>query len=405
MDPAMLARYRASYSTMVGRADLYVAFFERSLDLLADGGRLCFICPDAWTKNDYGRELRRLVSKRFALRTYVDMYGVDAFESGVGAYTSVTVISRGERCGVLAARAKSADAVHLSELGRQFDGTASAAHGARVVSIPHPDRGPGPWLLRGDRQSDAVSQLERRCGTLEEAGCGIGIGVATGADAVFVRPLAEIDVEESRRLPLAVNKDVVRGTLTWTGKGVLNPWADSGGLVDLTAYPRLAAALEPHRERLARRHTARRDAGRLWYKTIDRITPSLTWKPKLLVPDMRGDGDAIAYDPGELYPHHNLYFITAAAWDLRALQAILRSGIAKLFVEAYAVRIGGGYLRFQAQYLRRIRVPAWTTLAPADQLLLSEAGAAGAKVGPGVLERIYGLGRGSLDFMEAEGLA
>ncbi|MDR1448904.1 MAG: Eco57I restriction-modification methylase domain-containing protein [Propionibacteriaceae bacterium] len=403
LDSVLLSRYRASYSTMVGRADLYVAFFERSLGLLAQGGRLCFICSDAWTKNDYGRELRRLVSNRFALRSYVDMYGVDAFESEVGAYTSVTVISRGEQGAVLAARAESADAVHLRELERQFAGAVSVAREAQVVSVVHPGQGSGPWLLRGDRHVDAIGELERRCETLEQAGCRVGIGVATGADGVFVRPFAELNVEESRRLPLAVNKDVVRGELSWTGRGVLNPWASSGGLVDLAAYPRLAAALEPHREQLARRHTARRDAGRLWYKTIDRITPSLTWEPKLLVPDIRGDGDSIAYDPGGLYPHHNIYFITAAEWDLRALQAVLRSGIAKLFVEAYAVRIGGGYLRFQAQYLRRIRVPAWTTLTPADRLLLSEAGAAGAKVGSTALERIYGLDRGSLDFMEGEG--
>ena len=118
---------------------------------------------------------------------------------------------------------------------------------------------------------------------------------------------------------------------------------------------------------------------------------------------MRGDGDAIAYDPGGLYPHHNLYFVTSEEWDLRALQAVLRSGIAKLFVEAYAVRIGGSFLRFQAQYLRRIRVPAWSEVASADRALLRGAGTAGVKVGHGVLERIYGLGRGSFGFLEGEG--
>jgi hypothetical protein len=403
MELEMLARYRGSYSTMVGRADLYVAFFERSLGLLAPEGRLCFICSDAWTKNAYGRELRRLVCGRFALQTYVDMYGVDAFESDVSAYTSVTVIARGGQGAVRAAKAESADAVHLGELGRLLTGTASGTGQAQAESVPHPARGTGPWLLRSDRRVDVIRDLESRCGTLEEAGCRVGIGVATGADKVFVRPFADLDVEESRRLPLAVNKDVVRGELAWTGQGVLNPWEDSGRLVDLAAYPRLAAALAPHRERLGRRHTARRDAERLWHKTIDRITPSLAWRPKLLVPDMRGDGDAIAYDPGGLYPHHNLYFVTSEEWDLRALQAVLRSGIAKLFVEAYAVRIGGSFLRFQAQYLRRIRVPTWSEVAPADRALLREAGTAGVKAGHRVLERVYGLGRGSLGFLEGEG--
>ena len=42
-----------------------------------------------------------------------------------------------------------------------------------------------------------------------------------------------------------------------------------------------------------------------------------------------------------------------------ALQAVLLSGIARLFVSVYSTRMRGGYLRFQAQYLRRIRLPYW----------------------------------------------
>jgi len=44
---------------------------------------------------------------------------------------------------------------------------------------------------------------------------------------------------------------------------------------------------------------------------------------------------------------------------VHALQAVMRSGIARLFVSLYCTRMRGGYLRFQAQYLRKIRVPKW----------------------------------------------
>jgi hypothetical protein len=36
----------------------------------------------------------------------------------------------------------------------------------------------------------------------------------------------------------------------------------------------------------------------------------------------------------------------------------LTSRVALFFVWSYAVKMRGGYLRFQAQYLRRIRLPA-----------------------------------------------
>ena len=39
------------------------------------------------------------------------------------------------------------------------------------------------------------------------------------------------------------------------------------------------------------------------------------------------------------------------------LGGLLLSAIGQFFIESYGVRMRGGYLRFQAQYLRRIRVP------------------------------------------------
>ena len=75
-----------------------------------------------------------------------------------------------------------------------------------------------------------------------------------------------------------------------------------------------------------------------------------------MIPDIKGDA-SIVYEEGKLYPHHNLYFITSDEWDVHALQAVMRSGIARLFVSLYCTRMRGGYLRFQAQYLRKIRIP------------------------------------------------
>jgi hypothetical protein len=38
---------------------------------------------------------------------------------------------------------------------------------------------------------------------------------------------------------------------------------------------------------------------------------------------------------------------------------VLLSGVARLFVATYSTKMRGGYFRFQAQYLRRIRIPYW----------------------------------------------
>jgi hypothetical protein len=181
--------------------------------------------------------------------------------------------------------------------------------------------------------------------------------VATGADNAFIGRYDALDVEPDRKLPLVMTRDILSGRVAWRGFGVINPFDAAGGLVNLADYPRLQHYLTERRDEIAGRHVAQKTPAN-WYRTIDRISPALVTQPKLLIPDIKGDAH-IVYEPGQLYPHHNLYYITSTRWDLRALQAVLQSGIARLFVSAYSTRMRGGYLRFQAQYLRRIRVPHW----------------------------------------------
>jgi hypothetical protein len=86
-------------------------------------------------------------------------------------------------------------------------------------------------------------------------------------------------------------------------------------------------------------------------------------RPKLLFPDMKAASHPVL-EPGGHYPHHNLYWVTSGVWDLEVLGGLLLSKIAEAFVGAFGVRMRGGTLRFQAQYLRLIRVPAPATVKP-----------------------------------------
>jgi hypothetical protein len=385
----LIAEYRAPYRTVFDRADIYIPFIERSLSALAEGGALGFICADRWMKNRYGGPLRQMIAKRFHLKIYVDMYDTPAFHTDVIAYPAITVILRQKSGGTRVARRPSIDDSALKILAGLLLAENADPNGP-VREMAGIATGDQPWIFDSTNQLELVRRLERDFPTIEDAGCKVGIGVATGADGAFIGPFQELDVEDDRKLPLVMTRDILSGVVQWRGLGVVNPFAENGRLVDLRHYPRLRHYLEAHKDQIANRHVAQR-APSNWYRTIDRIYPELTWRPKLLIPDIKGEAH-IVYEAGNLYPHHNLYFITSDKWDLRALQAVLLSGIARLFIATYSTRMRGGYLRFQAQYLRRIRLPRWTDVPTSVQEELVAAAKRGdVSACNDAVFRLYGL--------------
>ena len=366
--------YRNAYPTMRGRADLYVAFFEAALRQLKNGGACAFICADRWMLNQYGADLRELVTSQFAVDVVIEMHTAGAFHDDVDAYPAITVIRRQKQGPTIVASAgpevESVPTFSLAAaLRKEPNGTkAKLPIGLRTARVDTWFQGSDPWPCHSPEQLALLRRLEE-CFAPLEVNSKVGIGVATGNDSVFITKDLSL-VEPSRLLKLAMAKDIGSGTMKWSGHYLVDPW-NGDGLVKLEKYPRLSSYFEEHGTALKKRHTAIKSA-HAWYKTIDRVTHTLTDKRKLYIADIRNRLDPVL-DKGETYPHHNLYFIQSDEWDLEVLGGLLISAVGQFFVESYGVRMRGGYLRFQAQYLRRIRVPDPKTLSAPHRKALVKA--------------------------------
>ena len=109
-----------------------------------------------------------------------------------------------------------------------------------------------------------------------------------------------------------------------------------------------------------------------WYRTIDRVLPASSTSGSSCSPTSRPL--LIPFSTtASYYPHHNLYFVISDGWDLEVLGGLLLSDIANLFVGTYCVKMRGGCYRFQAQYLRRVRVPDPSTIDATSATALIEA--------------------------------
>lgn len=327
--------YKKRYRTFSHRADLYIPFFEKALRSLTSNGRLCYLCANRWLKNSYGQGLRGLIARGYTLSAVIDLENAVPFEENVSAYPAIALIEN----------RWSDDPIRWSVVD-EIEQLSTNSLTFRL--LPRPQSNDWQQNFRKEMRSQTMQSIQ-------EQGFKIGIGVATGADRVFIGK--HLDVEQSRLLPILTSRDLRGNKLAWTGQYIVNPFETDGRLVNLEEYPLLEHYLIMHKEVLRQRHVAQKNPA-AWYRTIDRIYPELMTQPKLLLPDMSAN-NRLMLDEGHYYPHHNLYYITGPdITTLKVLGALLMTTSIRNQLAQLSTRMNGGYLRWQSQHLRKLILPS-----------------------------------------------
>jgi len=335
IDKSLKKIYREKFSTFRYRADLYIPFFEHSLSHLSTNGKLSFICSNRWLYNQYGEPLREKIAKEYHLKKLLNIEKSQVFENQVIAYPAITTIEKekGNQTLYYESHTKKNDFKSIIFINKK---------------TPHNSQWQNLFLDYNLNDNSLMG--------IEEQGFKIGIGVATGADKIFIiKKTQNINIENSRLLPLLKSNALKGESIKWDGSFIINPY-EKDGLCDLEKYPKMKAYFDKNSEKLKQRHTAKKNPLK-WYKTIDRIKPNLLIQPKLLLPDL-ATVHTLHIDTGNFYPHHNLYYITHDDINkLKRLASILMSNFVKKQLTQIGIKMNGGLPRFQAQTLKKLRIP------------------------------------------------
>ncbi len=95
--PLPLKKYiNQHYRTVDGQYDIIVPFIEKGLEILNDGGRLCFIISNKYLAADYGRKLRSELLTRHNLHQLIDLSEMKVF-ADAAVYPVIQVIEKGRK--------------------------------------------------------------------------------------------------------------------------------------------------------------------------------------------------------------------------------------------------------------------------------------------------------------------
>jgi hypothetical protein len=319
--------YRSRFSTARGRFDLYLLFFEQSLRSLALNGRLVFITPEKYLYVDTARPLRCLMAKSHVEE--LRLLSEDTFP-GLVTYPTITVVNN---------RAASSTTI-LSRDGSSLQ-----------VDLP----------LRGDRWwPPRESPEEEPAGpTLADLCVRISVGVATGADSVFVRRVDELPASLRRFAYPTVSGRELRPTTIEVPRSrvMLVPYDANGRLLPQEKLGSLGTYLggDEVKRRLLARTCVRRKP---WYAFHE--TPALRemLRPKILCKDIGSAPQFWVDRAGEIVPRHSVYYMVPR--EPRLIDSIvdyLRSPVAHRWLDRNCQRAAKGFLRLQSRALQRLPVP------------------------------------------------
>jgi type I restriction-modification system DNA methylase subunit len=327
------------------RADLYVYFYARALQLLKHGGMLTFISPNKWLRAGYGGNLRKLLAEKTGARSIIDFGDLPVFEAAT-AYPMILVAKKG--------------------------GTASSVQFAEVQSLepPYPDMhavlattgselpanaidGPN-WNLSDSDTGIRMSAMRKAGKPLAEYAKGqIYRGVVTGLNSAFVidektRATLINKSAECKKVikPLIAGRDIRKWHVDMKDKWLLYlPHS-----IDVKNLKPILEHLKPFREQLEARATRQE-----WYELQqpqERYVPFFE-KPKIVYQEI-ATFQSFALDQRGVYTNNKVFFI--ALEDLFLL-GVLNSLPAWEFLNEICPKANGGALNMQQIHVCQLPIP------------------------------------------------
>jgi hypothetical protein len=368
-------RYKPHYECYNGTADLYVYFYERSIQLLNPNGCLSFITSNKWFRAKYGADLRRYMVTHTEMRQIID-FGDEAVFDAL-AYPTIVIATKRPESELLKAApndvlALNWDSTNPAHEVAHFPEVFAAEH----FAVPQSELKAGGWHLEPSSNRSLLDRLRKSGTPLRQfVGSRVYRGITTGFNVAF-----ELEADDYAQLIKDDPKsaDVIKPYLR--GKNIKRWKSHPQDLwliftrrgIDINDYPAIKRYLQVFREKLEPKPndwdekingawTGRKAGSYNWFEIQDNIA---YWK-ELELPKIVSTKISIAptfcLDETGSYLGNTTYFFTASKEPLFLL-GLLNSAISAFFSRNVFVGKQGGFYEVQPVALELFPIPEATKL-------------------------------------------
>jgi SAM-dependent methyltransferase len=322
--------FRNRYKCAVGRFDLYMLFIERAVSLGKQDGTLVFITPEKYTYVQAGSEVRKLLASH--------------------AITDIILLQENEFPGRTTYPAISKVRISVPTCPTHI----RSRDGARFPAVLTNNGESWRHLLSGKEPSEVTGALR-----LADFCRRISCGIATGADAVFVKALDGLPTNLAQHAWPTISGRQLQSTTSTvqTSSVILIPYSVESRLQRLEDIGELGDYLSrsDNKMKLVMRSCAQRKP---WHAFHDAPQMSDLLRPKILCKDICDDPVFWIDQEGLVVPRHSVYYIVPSnPRHLYLLAEFLNSEPVKSWLSSNAQRAANGFLRIQSSVLKRLPIP------------------------------------------------
>lgn len=356
-------------STQTGNYDLYLPFIELGIRLMNDKGRMGYIAPSVWLRNEYGEGLRKMIHRGQHMDRWLDFVSYQVFDEAI-TYTALQFYQKTASGSVRFANAPKGG-VNVSD----WDNT--DWHMGYDALKPAES-----WVLLPKPERKLFDKLNKSCKPLDSFTDAIFQGIVTSANYIYqLEPLGnnkflhypqdkstpqEFELEPDLLRPMVSGEDAKRYETPNSRWFILIPYSldqDKPTLIPpqelANKYPKTWAYLCHFEKELRAREYPKMNLDDKWYgyvypKSLDKQKSTKLFvagtAPNLrLVADLEGN-----YSPED----KRVYSILPKQRnDLLFLLAILNSPVPNHVFRKIARPKANGFFDIETQYLAPLPIP------------------------------------------------
>ncbi|ACI20048.1 Eco57I restriction-modification methylase domain-containing protein [Dictyoglomus thermophilum] len=354
------------YETFVSTADLYVYFYEKSYNLLKNGGIHCFISSNKWMRAKYGEKLRDFLKEKTTILKLIDFGGYHVFGQTVD---TCTVLFRKEK--------PKTDHIlyYVASVPSEIENHEKAIEYIKQNLKPMSQKSLNSqtFVLADQKILSLKEKIEHIGKPLKAWNVNIYRGVLTGFNEAFIidtetrnKILANCKTEEERKRTEEIIKPVLRGRdiekwrYKWAGLWIIGTFPALNLNIDY--YPALKEYLKSFGERLNQdgKPGHRKKTHNKWFETQDNIAYYPEFEKEKIVWQRVTKSPKFTIIPPSIYCEATTHFITCSNEYINFLVGIFNSLFFKFAF--YKFYMGGGIEgEIKGEFIGRFPIPPITS--------------------------------------------